>query len=103
MYRYVVRSLIYIATGTRLELLVATAMLAFFLQEPKSWHMTAMKRALRYFYCKKQIMLVLKLANRSQPIAFVDGSWGNSCERERRSHSGMLVKFGDAVVTAAMS
>lgn len=100
-YRSIIGSLMYIAMQTKRNLLVVTSLLASYLHEPTSCHMIAAKRALRYLNGMKKRRLVLKPGDRNQLTTFVDASWGNSYERERRTRSGMLVKFGVVVVAVA--
>lgn len=99
-YRSIIGSLMYIANRTRPDLLVATSMLASYLHAPTKVHMAGVKRTLRYLNGTKERQLVLRPGHDDQLTAYVDSSWGNAFEKGRRSRSGMIVKFGHAVIGA---
>lgn len=91
----------YIANRTRPDLLVATSGLASNLHAPERLYMVAVKGIIRYLIRTKGKRLVLKPGGNEQLTAYADSSWGNAYERERRSRTGMIVKFGNAVIVAA--
>lgn len=47
---------------------------------------------------KKTLQMVLKPGFDDKLTEFVNGSWENSFEKNRKCRSGMVVKYGKAVV-----
>lgn len=95
-YEFIVRSIMYIATQARPDLLVATSMLSPHLQEPQVSHRRATKRAILYVNGRKRCQMVMKLGSDDQPTMSVDASWDVLFLKNSIFRSGVLEKYGSA-------
>lgn len=98
MYRTIIRCFMYISTRSRPDFVAVASMLAPYLHEPKLRHVIAAIRKLSYLNGTKERGLLSKPGDSNQLTTIADANWGSSHEREKRSRSGMKIKFGDVVV-----
>lgn len=91
----------YIATQIRPNFMVVTSMFASYLHAPTMSRMVAAKRSLRHIKRTRVRKFVSTPADVDQLTASVDESRANSYEKGRRSRSGMIGKYGNAVIGAA--
>ena len=106
LYRSIVGSLAYAATGTRPDLSYTITYLSQFL-EPRSTkpeHMTAAKRVLKYLRKTIDWDLLYPHIESGQAVhqyaleGYVDSSWG-ACPLTRRSHMGYIFRIGGCTIS----
>ena len=95
-YREIIGSLLFIATRTRLDILIAVNYLSKFTSDPLKIHLQAAKRILRYLKGSSHLNLTLWKATNSIPHAFVDANWG---PMTRRSVTGWTILINTSLVS----
>jgi hypothetical protein len=85
-----------LVVGTRLDIAHAASQLARFMQNPGKTHWNAALRVLRYLKGTADFRLWYT-GNSIELCAFTDADYAG-CVDTRRSHSGYIVKVGDAAV-----
>ena len=104
LYRSIIGSLAYAATGTRPDLSFTVTYLSQFLESTatKPEHMTAAKRVLKYLRKTIDWDLLYPYAHVvTRPFAlegYVDSSWG-ACPLTRRSHMGYVFRLGKCTIS----
>lgn len=102
-YRKIIGRLIFLATQTRSDLAVAASLLSSHLHNSTTNHMKRAKRTLHYLKRTSQYTLKVKPKNDTQLTAYVDANWANDVEINRRSRTGILLMYRNAVVAATTS
>lgn len=97
MYRSIIGSLTYLATRTRLDLGVSTRLLAFYLLAPTKGHMRCAKCTLRYMRETSIREFLLRPGSSDQMKPYVSAGWVNGSGWNRRSRTGSIITYGDAV------
>ena len=97
-YLAIVGSLMYAALGTRPDISYAVGLLSRFNSDPRTRHLTAAKRVLRYLKRTKDLKLEYKQTGRKLQ-GFVDSDWAN--EKDRKSIGGYTFTLGGAAVSWA--
>jgi hypothetical protein len=95
-YRNAVGSLIYLVTGTRPDLAVATSTVAKFCEHPGPAHWTAVKRILRYLKGTSDWGLLFNPKNDTL-VGYSDADWAGDPD-SRRSTTGYLFTIGGVPV-----
>ena len=99
-YLAIVGSLMYAALGTRPDISYAVGLLSRYNSDPRTRHLTAAKRVLRYLKKTKDFKLEYKLTKgKLQLEGFVDSDWAN--EKDRKSVGGYIFTLGGAAVSWA--
>jgi hypothetical protein len=96
-YRNAVGSLIYLVTGTRPDLAVATSTVAKFCENPGPAHWTAVKRILRYLKGTSDWGLLFNPKNDTL-VGYSDADWAGDPD-SRRSTTGYLFTIGGVPVS----
>ena len=97
-YLAIVGSLMYAALGTRPDISYAVGLLSRFNSDPRTRHLTAAKRVLRYLKRTKDLKLEYKQTGKKLH-SFVDSDWAN--EKDRKSIGGYTFTLGGAAVSWA--
>ena len=97
-YLAIVGSLMYAALGTRPDISYTVGLLSRFNSDPRTRHLTAAKRVLRYLKRTKDLKLEYKQTGKKLQ-GFVDSDWAN--EKDRKSIGGYTFTFGGAAVSWA--
>ena len=97
-YLAIVGSLMYAALGTRPDISYAVGLLSRFNSDPRTRHLTAAKRVLRYLKRTKDLKLEYKQTGKKVQ-GFVDSDWANG--KDRKSIGGYIFLFGGAAVSWA--
>ena len=97
-YLAIVGSLMYAALGTRPDISYAVGLLSRFNSDPKTRHLTAAKRVLRYLKKTKNLKLEYKQTGEKLQ-GYVDSDWGS--EKNRKSVGGYIFSLGGAAVSWA--
>jgi len=87
LYRSLVGKLMYIATNTRPDILVATATLSKYLRDPQDRHWSSLKHLLAYIRGSLDTALILGRHKYNRLTIFSDADWGRDQERKSRSGS----------------
>lgn len=95
-YRSLVGALQYL-TFTRPDISYAVQHVCLHMHDPKSEHMTALKRILRYLRRSRDFSLHLYKSKFSVLNGYTDADWGG-CPDTRRSTSGYCVFLGDNLI-----
>ncbi|KAK4381916.1 Retrovirus-related Pol polyprotein from transposon RE1 [Sesamum angolense] len=96
-FRQLVGSLIYLTT-TRPEIAFSVSVISQFMQSPRSSHLDAAKRILRYIKGSLDYGLLYKNSNDFKLKGFTDADWVGDAS-DRRSTSGYCFNIGSAVVS----
>ena len=96
-YRSAVGSLIYLVTGTRPDLAVATGEVAKYCNNPGLQHWAAVKRILRYLKGTVNLGLLFNPKN-STLVGYSDADWAGDLD-SRRSTTGYLFEIGGVPVS----
>jgi len=97
-YQQILRSLMYLVTGTRPDVSYTITHLSQFNSSPSTKHQTAAKLVLRYLQGTKNRHLFHRWNNLLKMTAYTDASYSN-CLDTRRSFSGYIVQFGNATIS----
>ncbi|XP_019052684.1 PREDICTED: uncharacterized protein LOC109114472 [Nelumbo nucifera] len=96
-FRQLVGSLIYL-TITRLEISYSIGVISQFMQNPRTHHLDAAKRILRYVKGSPAYGLMYKKGGDFVLRGFTDADWAGDAV-DRRSTSGYCFSLGSAVVS----
>jgi hypothetical protein len=96
-YRHAVGSLIYLVTGTRPDLAVATSSVAKFCENPGPAHWTAVKRILRYLKGTSDWGLLFNPKDDTL-VGYSDADWAGDPD-SRKSTTGYLFTIGGVPVS----
>ena len=100
-YLALVGSLMYAATGTRPDISYVVGILCSFNSSPRTSHLTAAKRVLRYLKKTKDLKLVYgtgdKHRDKHDLHGFVDSDWAKS--QDRKSIGGYAFLLGNAAIS----
>ena len=77
--QYMIGSLMYCATMTRPDIAYAVSMLSQYLEAPRTTHLKAAKRVLRYLLGTKHLKLVL--GGNTSVVGFSDADWASQYHR----------------------
>ena len=97
-YQSLVGSLLYCSVCTRPDITYAVSSVARYQQDPRTVHLTAAKRILRYLKGTQRLGLCYKSDASSSLSCFCDASYA-SCTLTRKSTTGYLVFLGGAPVS----
>jgi len=97
-YQQIIRSLIYLVTGTRPDLAYTITHLSKFNSSPATKRRTAAKRVLRYPQGTKDRNHFHPRNEQVKMTAYTDASYG-SCSDTRRSFSGDIFQLGNATIS----
>ena len=85
-YRSILGKLLYVATNTRPDLIVAVAVLSQFSKAPQERHYIGLKHLLRYVRGSVDLRLTLGTANKYKTVTgFSDADWGRDQNRKTRT------------------
>uniref|UniRef100_A0A3Q7H9F9 Reverse transcriptase Ty1/copia-type domain-containing protein n=1 Tax=Solanum lycopersicum TaxID=4081 RepID=A0A3Q7H9F9_SOLLC len=96
-YQRLVGKLLYL-TMTRVDIAYVVQVLSQFMHSPKQSHMNAALRVVKYIKNAPGLGLLMPSDSSGKFVAYCDSTWG-SCLQTRRSVTGYLVKFGNAIVS----
>ena len=96
-YQRLVGKLLYL-TMTRIDIAYVVQVLSQFMQSPKQSHMNAALRVVKYIKNAPGLGLLMPSDSSGKFAAYCDSDWGG-CLQTRRSVTGYLVKFGNAIVS----
>jgi hypothetical protein len=96
-YLAMVGSLMYAALGGRPDISYAVGLLSRFNADPRSRHLTAARRVLRYLKKTKDLKLIYRKGSGECLHGFVDASWANS--KNRKSIGGYTFMLAGAAVS----
>lgn len=88
-YRQVIGCLLYIAQGTRPDIAFAVNTLSRYSNEPKTEHVTAVKRILRYLQGTKDLKLTYTKDGNASIVGYCDADWASDV-LDRKSCTGYL-------------
>lgn len=77
---------------------VAASILGSYMSKPTEKHIMHAKRALQYLNAVRQYTFTIKSGVSKQLSVYVDSSGRSPTEKNRRSQTGILVYFGEAVL-----
>lgn len=97
MFRQLVGSLIYL-TITRPEISYSVSVISKFMQNPRTPHLDAAKRILRYIKGSYAYGLIYKKCDNFMLKGFTDADWAGD-ETDRRSTSGYCFSMGATVIS----
>ena len=89
-YRDAIGSLLYLARGTRPDIMLAVAKASQNVENPTTGDVIAVKRIIRYIKHTIHYKFRLQIQN-NEVQAYCDSDWGNS--KDRRSTTGILILF----------
>jgi hypothetical protein len=96
-YRSLAGALQYL-TFTRPDISYAVQQICLFMHDPRTQHMSALKRIIRYIKGTIEFGLHLYLSSVHKLISYTDADWGG-CPDTRRSTSGYCVYLGDNLIS----
>ncbi|WMV46861.1 hypothetical protein MTR67_040246 [Solanum verrucosum] len=96
-YQRLVGRLLYL-TMTRVDISFAVQTLSQFMHAPKESHMEAALRVVKYIKTAPGLGLFMPAQSSELLTVYCDSDWG-TCVQTRKSVTGYLVKFGDALIT----
>ncbi|XP_047258116.1 uncharacterized mitochondrial protein AtMg00810-like [Capsicum annuum] len=96
-YQRLVGRLLYL-TMTRPDIVFVVQVLSQFMHSPNQSPMEAALRVARYIKGTAGLRLFMPSSRCSNLVAFCDSDWGSYVET-RKSVTGYIVKFGDAVIS----
>ncbi|XP_019240444.1 PREDICTED: uncharacterized protein LOC109220427 [Nicotiana attenuata] len=85
-------------TMTRVDIAYVVQVLSQHMHKPKQSHMEATLRVVRYIKGSPGLGLLMPSGDSGKLEGFCDSDWGG-CLQTRRSVTGYLVKFGDALIS----
>uniref|UniRef100_A0A3Q7I177 Reverse transcriptase Ty1/copia-type domain-containing protein n=1 Tax=Solanum lycopersicum TaxID=4081 RepID=A0A3Q7I177_SOLLC len=83
---------------TRIDIAYVVQVLSQFMHNPKQSHMNAALRVVKYIKNAPGLGLLMPSDSSGKFAAYCDSDWGG-CLQTRRSVTGYLVKFGNAIVS----
>jgi hypothetical protein len=95
-YQRLVGKLIYL-TVIRPDILFAVSMVSQFMHAPRTSHLSAIDRILRYLKCTLGQGIWMRKNGSNNVIGFSDVDWVGSCDR--KSTTGFCTFVGDNLVT----
>ena len=95
LYQEMLGSIMYLATGTRIDIAFSVSRLSQYSKDPKQVHVTALKRVFRYLKGTRDYKLVYGGSSSRVSIG-TDASWCTT--RDAKSFGGYLAKIGENVV-----
>nr|XP_016454344.1 PREDICTED: uncharacterized mitochondrial protein AtMg00810-like [Nicotiana tabacum] len=96
-YQRLVGRLLYL-TMTRLDIAFVVQVLSQHMHAPKQSHMEAAIRVVKYIKRTAGLGLFMPAKSNKELVAYCDSDWG-SCVETRKSITGYIVKFGEAVIS----
>ncbi|CAJ2673543.1 unnamed protein product [Trifolium pratense] len=96
-YRSLAGALQYL-TFTRPDISYAVQQVCLFMHDPKTQHMSALKRIIRYIHGTLDFGLHLYPSSVSKLVSYTDADWAG-CPDTRRSTSGYCVYLGDNLIS----
>ncbi|XP_016553838.2 uncharacterized mitochondrial protein AtMg00810-like [Capsicum annuum] len=96
-YQILVRRLLYL-TITRPDIAFVVQVLSPFMHSPKKSHMEVALRVVRHIKGTAGLGLFMPSSRCSNLVSFCDSGWG-SCVETRKSVTGHIVNFGNAVIS----
>uniref|UniRef100_A0A3Q7GHU4 Reverse transcriptase Ty1/copia-type domain-containing protein n=1 Tax=Solanum lycopersicum TaxID=4081 RepID=A0A3Q7GHU4_SOLLC len=96
-YQRLIGRLLYL-TMTRPDLAFVVQMLSQFMHSPKTSHMEAVIRVVKYIKGTAGLRLFMPSSKSSELTAYCESNWA-ACVESRRSVTGYVVKFGDAAIS----
>ncbi|KAL3344419.1 hypothetical protein AABB24_023717 [Solanum stoloniferum] len=96
-YQRLVGRLLYL-TMTRVDISFAVQVLSQYMHAPKKSHIEAALRVVRYIKSAPGLGLFMPSQSSELLTVYCDSDWG-TCVQTRRSITGYLMKFGDALVS----
>ena len=96
LYQYIVGPLLYASTRTRLDISAAVGILCRHMADPKTSHLIAAKRVLRYLQCTRDYALRIGPEDKTLTV-YSDADWAGD-RVDRKSTSGILIKLGGAAI-----
>jgi len=96
-YRSAVESLMYLATGTRADIITAVGIVSRFLEKPKDVHVEMVKRIFYYLRSNYNMELKYRTGSELKLKAYLDSSWAN-CE-DFAFISGFAFLLGDSIIS----
>ena len=98
IYQSAVGSLLYLSTGTRVDITFAVSYVARFSSDPTKRHWIAVKRILRYLKGTADLGLLYTSSGEQTCFGYSDSDWAGDVE-DRRSTSGYIFKFSGAGIS----
>jgi hypothetical protein len=86
-YQQIIRSLMYLATGTRPDVAYTITHLSQFNTNPSTTYMATAKRVLRYLQATKDVALFYPWKSSLKLMTYSDAAYGNDID-SRRSFTG---------------
>ncbi|XP_019254116.1 PREDICTED: uncharacterized protein LOC109232878 [Nicotiana attenuata] len=83
---------------TRPDLAFAVQVLSKYMHCPKTSHLEVALRVVKYIKVEPDLGLLMPAENTRKLTAYCDSDWG-ACVETRRSVTGYLVKFGNALIS----
>jgi len=96
-YRSLAGALQYL-TFTRPDISYAVQQVCLFMHDPKTQHMSALKRIIRYIHGTIDFSLHLHPSSVSKLVSYTNADWAG-CPDTRQSTSGNCVYFGDNLIS----
>lgn len=96
-YQRLIGRLIYL-TVTRPDICFSVQCLSQFMQNPKSSHMEAALRIVRYLKLCPGLGILMSSTSSAWLVVYCDADWA-ACPNTRRSVTGYLVKLGDSLIS----
>lgn len=97
-YRRIVGIMMYISTHTRPDIAVVVSMLARHVNAPTKIHQNAALKLLKYMKATSKYGLKLQTGDSNQLSAHVDSNWAGESGSGRRSRTGIVIYYGNALV-----
>jgi hypothetical protein len=97
-YRSIIGSLLYIANGTRPDIAFVTSLLSQVVGNPMEKHFMAAIRVIKYLHQSSDYCLFYSKDQRKDIRVYTDADYA-ACTTTSRSRSGILIFFGDSLVT----
>lgn len=99
LYKSIAGSLMYL-TATRPDIVYAVSLISRFMENPKSTHLQAAKRILRYVQGTIGYGIIYKKSEDFKLTGYTDSDWAGSAD-DRKSTSGYVFHLGSGVVSWA--
>lgn len=97
VYQKLVGRLLYL-TITRPDIAFAVQLLSQFMHSPKTSHMEAAMRVVRYVKQAPKLGILMTLNTNNQLIAYCDADWV-ACPNNRKSITGYMVTYGGSLIS----
>lgn len=94
-------SLMYVAIKTGPDIIAATIIIGTRVESQIHYDMMAAKRVLRYLKRTKRAQMILKPGADTQITAHADLIWRPGYELRRKSHTTIVIRYGEATVYTA--